>query len=245
VSGNGVAPIRWELPGPYDVAFTTRAGGVSEGPYESLNLGAHTADAADRVFENRRRAFAAVGADPGDAAMARQVHGATVRKAQPTTVVEDRPRPECDALWTDEPGTALMLLTADCLPIALVRTSGERPALAVLHAGWRGLLAGLPAAGVAALGGEVAAVVGPGIGPCCYEVGPEVGEPFRAAFGGDVVRGRNLDLWTAAERALKAAGCTRVERVDLCTACHPDRFFSYRRDAGVTGRQGVIARVAG
>jgi YfiH family protein len=244
VIANRVEVIRRELPGPYEIAFTTRAGGVSEGPYASLNLGAHTADASERVFENRRLAFAAVGADPRRAAMARQVHGATVRRAEAAAVVEDLDRPECDGLWSDEPGLALMLLTADCVPIVLVRTGGERPALAVLHAGWRGLLAGLPAAGVAALGGEVAAVVGPGIGPCCYEVGAEVADPFREAFGGDVVTRGKLDLWTATERALRRAGCSRVDRVDLCTACDPERFFSHRRDAGLTGRQGVIARVS-
>ncbi|MGH3103868.1 MAG: laccase domain-containing protein, partial [Gaiellaceae bacterium] len=82
------------------------------------------------------------------------------------------------------------------------------------------------------------------IGPCCYEVGEEVAAPFRAAFGVDVVRDGKLDLWTAAERALRAAGCTSVERTDLCTSCHPALFFSHRRDLGSTGRQGVLAYVA-
>jgi hypothetical protein len=117
--------------------------------------------------------------------------------------------------------------------------------VAILHAGWRGLLAGIAAAGVRALGGkDVVAAVGPGIGPCCYEVGEEVATPFVEAFGADVVRGQNLDLWTSAERALRAAGCARVDRFDVCTSCEPHRFFSHRRDAGRTGRQGVIACVA-
>ena len=135
----------------------------------------------------------------------------------------------------------LLVLTADCLPIVLLRTHGT-PAVAVLHAGWRGLLAGVVDNGVKALGGGgLAAAIGPAIGPCCYEVGEEVAAPFRAAFGADVVRGRNLDLWSAAERALRAGGCAQVDRVDLCTSCNPDRFFSHRRDDGVTGRQGVLA----
>ena len=92
-------------------------------------------------------------------------------------------------------------------------------------------------------GGAVHAVIGPGIGPCCYEVGDEVAAPFRERFGDDVVRGRNLDLWTAAERAL--AGAVSVERTDLCTACHPELFFSHRRDRGVTGRQGGMAWLTG
>ena len=139
----------------------------------------------------------------------------------------------------------MLLLTADCLPIAIARTNGERPALAILHAGWRGLLAGIVGVGVRTLGAPVAAAIGPAIGPCCYEVGEEVAEPFREAFGADVVREGRLDLWTSAERALRAAGCARVDRFDLCTSCNPARFFSHRRDKGQTGRQGVIAAVVG
>jgi hypothetical protein len=139
----------------------------------------------------------------------------------------------------------VLALAADCLPIALARANGAKPALAVLHAGWRGLLGGIVASGVRTLGGgPVAAMVGPGIGPCCYEVKEEVAAPFREAFGADILRGRNLDLWSAAERALRAAGCAQVDRVDLCTACTPERFFSHRRDNGVTGRQGVIGLIA-
>jgi YfiH family protein len=150
-----------------------------------------------------------------------------------------------DGLWTDERGVALLALTADCLPIALVRTNGAGPAIAVLHAGWRGLLGGIAEAGVEALGGRsVAAAVGPAIGPCCYEVGEEVADPFRRRFGSDVVRNGRLDLWTAAERALREAGCTSVDRFDLCTACRPDLFFSYRRDGLPRGGQGVIGHIA-
>jgi copper oxidase (laccase) domain-containing protein len=90
----------------------------------------------------------------------------------------------------------------------------------------------------------VAAIVGPGIGPCCYEVGDDIRGTYRSRFGADVVRGRSLDLWTAAEAALHEAGIDSVERLDLCTACNPERLFSHRRDSGVTGRQGVIGYVA-
>ena len=237
--------IRWETaPGPYEVAFTNREGGVSTGPYAALNLGALTDDAPANVYENRRRALGAIGADPATAAMAYQVHGAEVVRPEPLGVVAEAERPRCDGLWTDEPDRGLMLLTADCLPIALARVDGARPAVAILHAGWRGLLAGIPSAGVLALGGGiVAAMIGPGIGPCCYEVGDEVADPFRAAFGPGLVRDGRLDLWSAAERALRAAGCVRVDRADVCTACNPALFFSHRRDRGVTGRQGVVARV--
>ena len=101
------------------------------------------------------------------------------------------------------------------------------------------------AAGVRALGAtKLAAVIGPSIGPCCYDVGDEVATPFREAFGEDVVRDGKLDLWTAAERALRAAGVEQVERLDICTSCEPATFFSHRRDHGKTGRQGVIAYIA-
>ena len=226
--------IRWDAPGPYEVAFSTRQGGVSDGSYASLNLGLKTADEPDNVAENRRRLFGEVGARPGGVSWSFQRHSATVLRAGQGGMGDG------DGVWTDSPDEAVLQLTADCVPIALVRTDPARPAVAVLHAGWRGLLAGIVAAGVEALGpGPLAAAVGPSIGPCCYEVGPEVAEPF----GPDVMRGRNLDLWAASERALRAAGVERVERFDLCTACNPELFFSHRRDSGVTGRQGVIARV--
>ena len=233
--------IRWELAGPYEVAFTTRAGGVSEGPFAALNLGKATQDNPEHVEENRRRACAAVGADPARLTLNFQHHSATVHRAE-----AGRRGVKGDGLWTDEPGIPMLKLTADCVPIAIARTGGT-PALALLHVGWRGLLEGIVEAGAAALGprgGPLRGIVGPAIGPCCYEVGPEVAEPFAARFGADVLRGRNLDLWNAAERALRAAGVERVERIDLCTACNPDLFFSHRRDHGVTGRQGVIGVLA-
>jgi polyphenol oxidase len=234
-----LALIRWQVPGPYSVAFTTRRGGASEGPFASLNLGLLTGDAPERVLENRRRVCAAVGADPERLAMNLQRHSATVNRAH-----AGRRGEPGDGLWTDERGLPMLKLTADCLPIALARTNGDAPALAVLHAGWRGLLEGVVAAGVAALGRHPAAVVGPAIGPCCYEVGADVAEPFAERFGRDVLRGRRLDLWTAAERALLEAGCRSVERIDLCTACHPELFFSHRRDGKPRGGQGVIGLVA-
>jgi polyphenol oxidase len=111
-----------------------------------------------------------------------------------------------------------------------------------LHAGWRGLAEGVVDAAVAPLGGgPLAAIVGPAVGPCCYEVGPEVSTLFDA----DLTRGGILDLWSAAERALRRAGVERVERVDLCTRCNPELFFSHRRDGPRRGLQGVIAAIAG
>jgi polyphenol oxidase len=226
--------IRWDEPG-YVVAFTTRVGGVSAEPYDSLNLTVGTGDDRARVDENRRIACAALGLDAGRLAFNRQVHSPTVHRAH------DGARGEPgDGLWSDEPGQPMLAMSADCLPIAVARTEGP-PALAVLHAGWRGLAEGVVGAGVAALGeGAKAAVVGPAIGPCCYEVGPEVS----ALFDGDLTRDGRLDLWSAAERALRAAGVERVERVDLCTRCNPELFFSHRRSGRARGVQGVVGAVA-
>jgi polyphenol oxidase len=232
--------IRWEADG-YEVAFTTRVGGVSEGPYASLNLGRKSGDEVERVDENRRLMCDAIGADLEKLALNYQVHSARVVRAARAMRGE-----HADGIWTDEPGLPILAMSADCLPIVLARAGASEPAVAVLHAGWRGLLEGIVDAGAHALGrGSIAAAIGPGIGPCCYEVGEEVAAPFRGRFGDDVVCDGRLDLWTSAERALRAAGIERVDRFDRCTACEPETFFSHRRDAGRTGRQGVIAYVAG
>jgi purine-nucleoside/S-methyl-5'-thioadenosine phosphorylase / adenosine deaminase len=228
--------IRWDAPGPHRVVFTTRKGGVSEGPYASLNLGRRTGDDVDRVDENRRILCAEVGADAERLALNYQVHSAKVNRAE--AAVRGTPG---DGLWTDETGTPVLALAADCVPVALARTDGA--GVAVLHAGWRGLLTGIVAEGVRVLGGRVAAAIGPAIGPCCYEVGDEVTETFRARFGGAVVRDRKLDLWLATERALHEAGADAVHRIDLCTRCNPELFFSHRRDGKPRGVQGVLAVV--
>jgi polyphenol oxidase len=232
--------IRWQLEG-YEVAFTTRKGGVSEGPYASLNLGRKSGDDVGRVDENRRLVCEAIGADLERLALNRQVHSDRVLRA-----AAGRREERADGLWTDERNLPILALSADCVPIVVARLDAGKPAVAVLHVGWRGLLAGIVAAGARALGsGSLAAAVGPGIGPCCYEVGEEVAAPFRERFGDDVVRRSRLDLWTSAERALRAAGIDRVDRFDRCTSCEAETFFSHRRDAGRTGRQGVIAYVTG
>jgi purine-nucleoside/S-methyl-5'-thioadenosine phosphorylase / adenosine deaminase len=238
--------IGWEPSGPYTVVFSTRVGGVSEGPYESLNLGIFTGDDPGRVVENRRRLAADAGIDPERTRMAWQRHGPAVRRASPEGILTPGTQHEpCDGWWSDERGQGMMLVTADCLPVAIARMNGERPALAILHVGWRGLLAGIVQNGVEALRkGRLAAAIGPGIGPCCYEVGNDVAEPFEAAFGAEVLVDGRLDLWRATELALNRAGVAEVERTDLCSFCHPELFFSHRRDRGTTGRQGVIAAVA-
>ena len=226
--------ILWGEPG-YVVAFTTRVGGVSDGVYASLNLTRGTGDHPEKVEENRRLACESLGLPHERLAFNRQAHSPTVHRAGPGTRGEPG-----DGLWTDEPHVPLLAMSADCLPIVITRSESPR-AIAVLHAGWRGLSEGVVPAGVQALGnGPFAAVIGPAIGPCCYEVGSEVSE----LFDDDLTTNGRLDLWTAADRALRAAGVERVGRVDLCTRDYPELFFSHRRDGRARGVQGVIGAIA-
>jgi polyphenol oxidase len=208
-----------DLPGGMAL-FTTRRGGVSTGPFASLNLGLWTDDHAANVQANRERVRAQAGVER--LAEGRQVHGARV-------VVDAPGIEEADGQATTALGVAAIVLTADCLPVALARPG----AVAMVHAGWRGLAEGVLEAGVAATGAVVAAI-GPGIGPCCYEVGDEV----RAVFG---TSERTLDLKAIARARLEAAGVDTVHDCGLCTACDAERFFSHRRDRGVTGRQAGLA----
>ena len=223
--------IAIDLPGARAV-FTTRRGGHSAGPYESLNLGLLTADDEAAVKRNRATLSAELGVR---LAHIRQVHGTLVQRLH-----EPAEPLEADGSATVSPGVAPIVLTADCLPIAIAGGG----AVAVVHAGWRGLTAGVVAEGISAVrelgaGGELAAAIGPGAGPCCYEVGDEVREAF-AAYGPEVVHGRNVDLKAIARAQLEEAGVSVVHDVGVCTIC-TDEFFSHRRDRGVTGRQAGVA----
>ncbi len=230
--------LRWAVDGPYDVVFSTRVGGVSEGPFESLNLGRRTGDEVERVDENRRRLCAEVEAEEQALTLGFQTHSTVVNRAE----AGSRGVPG-DALWTEEPGVPMLALGADCVLMAMARTNGAEPALAVIHAGWRGLIDGVVDTTAEVIGPGFAAVVGPSIGPCCYEVGEEVASRFRDRFGDGIVSEGKLDLWTAAEQAARDAGATEVERVDLCTRCRSDLFFSERRTGRPRGTQGVLGVV--
>jgi YfiH family protein len=225
-----VLSIDVELPGGR-VSFSTRQGGVSEGPYESLNLGILTDDERSRVIENRELLLADLGLST--VAMGRQVHGTAIKEW-------DGPRAEgeldeVDGHATEVPGFGLLVLVADCLPVALIGDGR----VAMLHCGWRGLAGGILEQALESFVAPPAAAIGPGIGQCCYEVGDEVLEVFGAYPG--VADGRMLSLRAVVRQKLEAAGVTRIEDVDLCTSCRADLFFSHRRDSGVTGRQAGIA----
>jgi YfiH family protein len=221
--------------GGAQVRFTTRRGGVSGGPYASLNLGPWTEDDPAAVRENHARVAVATGCE---LAYGEQVHGIDVVVTDGAHAVP----PRADGQATSTPGVACMVLAADCLPVAIAAPG----AVAMVHAGWRGLAGGVLEQGVAAVralagpDAPLAAAIGPGAGGCCYETGEEVheavGEP------GARVGVRNLDLGLAAARRLAAAGVTEVHDCGLCTMCaDPALLFSHRRDGGVTGRQAGLA----
>jgi YfiH family protein len=221
------------------VAFSTRHGGVSEGPYESLNLGILSDDDPARVAENRERLAASLGLDPARVAMGWQVHGAEVREWDDAPEDGAYAAPggalhAVDAHTTRAGGLGLLVLAADCLPIALA--SPER--VAMVHGGWRGLAAGILERTLERFESTPVAAIGPGIGRCCYQVGDEVLAAFEELDG--VTEGSRLDLRAVARRRLSAAGVERIEDVDLCTSCRGELFFSHRRDGGLTGRQGGI-----
>lgn len=227
--------LETSLPGAR-VVFSTRRGGVSEGPFAGLNLGILTGDERERVIENRRRLAASVGLAPERIAIGRQVHGAFIAchetPQDPSPYAQPgAPIPEVDGHVTAVPALAALVFVADCLPVALSGPGG----VAILHCGWRGLAAGIVQKGAAAIGATDAAI-GPGIGPCCYEVGDDVVEAL-APLGAGVADGRMLDLRQIARRALAAAGVERIETAASCTSCESDRFFSHRRDSGTSGRQ--------
>jgi polyphenol oxidase len=240
---NGVRWLEADLGGAR-AAFSTRLGGVSESPYDSLNLGLLTEDADEAVTENRRRLAAALGFTPEQVVFARQVHGTRLtehptqsRGSFRTHTVQKEPRDgvsEADGHVVTEPGNAPLVFTADCLPVALYGPGG----LAMVHAGWRGLAGGILGKAAEAVGADRAAI-GPGIGPCCYEVGEEVLSAFAGL--GDVAEGRMLDLPEVARRLLAEAGVEQVETAGLCTSCEAELFFSHRRDHGRTGRQAGVA----
>lgn len=228
------------------LAFSTRRGGVSNGPYHSLNLGRSTRDPPEAVEENRRRLLTALGLDHARLANAGQVHGAAVAR-----VTEPGLHPVCDALVTTTPGLTLAVTAADCLPI-LYAAPG---AVAAAHSGWRGTAEGIPEVALAAVCAaagvtpdEVTIHLGPCIRVCCYQVGPEVAARFPAAALRHAGETHHLDLPTAARLRLLAAGAAAhaIHDTGACTSCSADWYFSHRRDRGLTGRQwGVVALTDG
>ena len=227
---------------------STRTGGVSAGPYASLNLGASVGDDAAAVAENRARLAQSLGFAPERLVTTPQVHGTDVLHVDEATAPTALSR-RADILVTDRPGFLLMQRYADCVPILAWHPEGG--VVGVAHAGWRGTVAGVARRTVEAVGeladGDargVRAAVGPSIGPCCFEVGEEVVAEFPDVDGTLSMgpRGRpHLDLWELNRRGLVLAGVApeHVEVAGVCTRCNPETYFSHRALGYPAGRFGA------
>jgi YfiH family protein len=237
--------IAIDIPGARAV-FTTRRGGVSEAPYDSLNLGLLTDDSPRAVAANRAALAGELGVQ---FAWRKQVHGAQVHLVEAPWTEEGMP-PDGDAVVTAVRGVAPLVLAADCVPVAIAGPG----VVAMVHAGWQGLAKGVIGATVAVIraipeapsshgsdNGPLAAAIGPAAGLCCYEVSDELIERFAHLGHGQRHCGRHLDLKGIAADQLSQAGVNVVHDVGVCTICAPrDLLFSHRADGGVTGRQAGI-----
>ena len=239
---------QWDADARVGALMSTRAGGVSTAPWDSLNLGLAVGDDAVAVAENRRRFVQQMGARP---VWLHQVHGTAVARA--TAALAEAAPQRADAVWTDEPGVACIVQVADCLPVLLAAPEGR--AVAAAHAGWRGLAGGVVEAALAALcegarctPAQVSAWLGPCIGPRRFEVGADVLQGFGKTpaaadpqrFAPAPAAGDGTPRWWAhlprlARDRLQQAGVQRIHGGEGCTVEERGRFFSYRRD-GITGR---------
>ncbi len=232
----------WPAPAHVKAFITTRSGGVSVAPHDSLNLGYKAADNPAAVKQNRALIEALTPQTPKWLA---QVHGTRVMNADQITDI-----PEADASVAHDSGTVCAIMIADCLPVLFTNRTGTRVAAA--HAGWRGLSGGVLANTVHALReagddpAELLAYIGPGIGPSAFEVGADVYAAFTAhdtvaktAFVAHAPGKWLADLFTLTRRALEQAGVTQIYGGGMCTYSDPQRFFSYRRDK-VCGRMAAF-----
>jgi YfiH family protein len=258
---NGIEVVHMptlERAGGVTAFFTGRRGGVSGRWDGGLNWSFTIGDELANVTENRRRTLELLGLPLHRGVMAGLVHGTrvvAVTGAEAPGYDEVRVVPDCDGLITNQPGLALIVTAADCVPIYLY--DPVQKAVGAVHAGWRGTVAGICAEAVRAMArefgsrpGDVLAAVGPSIGPCCYEVDDAVAAPLRAYYGdlADLcltpAEGKPgkylLDLWEANRQDLLRAGCTRVHISGECTACGVEKLFSHRAEAGSAGRAAAV-----
>jgi YfiH family protein len=231
----------WPAPANVRAAVTLRSGGVSQGPYASLNLALHVGDDPGAVLENRRRLREALRL-PSEPVWLEQVHGTTVFDA---TVATETP-PSSDAAVCREPGRVCVVMTADCLPVLFCSQDGQR--IGVAHAGWRGLAGGVLAATIDALGGphELLAWLGPAIEPEAFEVGEDVVSAFTSRHPDNErafvrnSRGRfQADLYRLARMELQRLGVRAIHGGGLRCYADAERFFSHRRGAP-TGRMATL-----
>lgn len=248
--GSTLIEPEWAVPGRVRALVTTRAGGVSEPPYESFNLAFHVGDAAERVHRNRRRLLAAAGVD--NVQWLDQEHGRRVLAASSLTVASGPIA--ADASWTAVPDLGLAVLVADCIPLLLANDDGSL--VAAVHCGWRGTVAGIVEATLDALPespSRLVAWLGPGVCGDCYEVGSDVRDALAAdeqkgvlveqvSARGDARKWR-MNLPALIASRLRRAGVERIVASSLCTMCDR-RFYSYRRH-GRTGRFAALIWLAG
>jgi YfiH family protein len=236
-------------------AVLGRFGGVSEGPFASLNLSYAVDDDPGRVRTNRATAARSLGWNPAQFVSARQVHGRRVGQVV-REMVGGPDLPDTDVLVTNEPGMLLLLKFADCVPVVL--WDPVRRVIGLAHAGWRGTVLGAPAAAVEAMveqfgssPEDILAGIGPSIGPCCYQVGPDVEKMAAHVFAGAGVLQRGddeevrFDLWSANSETLMRAGVNeeKVVKAGICTRCRSDLFFSHRASGGTAGRFGALVGI--
>ena len=235
----------------------TRQGGLSPEPWNSLNVGGTVGDEQERVRENRYRSFAALKRSRQSIFDVWQVHSADVviaNVAHPH--LNSRPEFKADGIVTDNPDISLFMRFADCTPILLF--DPEKRAVGIVHAGWQGTVKKVAGQVVSTMQsaygsrpGDILAAIGPAIGPDHYAVGPVVIEQVNYAFGKDsesILLEQNnkthFDLWSANKMILQQAGVTQIEVAGLCTACHPEDWYSHRAQKGKTGRFGALIALA-
>ena len=242
--------------------FSTRLGGVSPTPWESLNLGASRGDSPANVRENFTRFCAAVGTDVNSLVKNHQIHSSRIRPVTRADILSDPAQPgtyEADGLITVEPGVCLTIFSGDCIPILLY--DPLRRCIAAAHAGWRGTAAGIAERTVAAMvpdhgcqAKNILAAIGPGIGPCCFETHADVPDNLRAALGEQAspyIRARStpgkfsVDLKEINAHWLRQAGVAQshIALCSACTACHLDLFWSHRVQGGKRGSMAAVIQL--
>ena len=234
--------------------FTTRLGGVSKGHLASLNIAMHRGDEPENVRENFRILGCALGFSEEDLVLTRQTHSDIVRVVtkKDHKGLDHHAYPQCDALITNDPGTALVVFTADCTPILL--HDPITGAVGAVHAGWRGTAAALAAKTATEMekhfGADpknIRAAIGPNIGPCCFETDGDVPAAMLDAYGqaaAEFIRPTGnkfyVNLKAINALALRRAGVENIEISTACTMCDPDRYWSHRITKGIRGSQGAV-----
>lgn len=242
-----------------DIAFSARQGGVSEGVYDSLNMGLHVGDQEIRVLENRRRYLGIFNANLNDVVCCQQVHGYKVARVE----ISDRGKGarrlsdaliECDAMITNSPGIYLLSFYADCVPVYFYDRVNRVVGMA--HCGWKGTMGRIAAKTVDAMqreynsfAADIQIFIGPGIGPCCFEIQPDLASKVNAEFNSlhDIIITNDKssftwDLQETNRQLLIECGVnpSHISVCKLCTSCHTDHFYSYRKEKSDTGRMGAI-----